>query len=95
MGTVHGALRRYPPYYWDEGTLSTTEGNDREALWNSQGESRIPIHTAIRKALHGDESRAYICVYESQETGKDEGKDGADRTRFFAVRSKILLQNDI
>lgn len=88
MGAIHGDGRRYPLYTWNEGALPATKANDRKDLWDSQGESWVPIYPTVRKSPDEDEGRAYICMYEPKETGKDPESEGAvafrnDRKEFF------------
>ena len=52
---------------------------------------RIPLYTDDRKSPDGNESRAYVCLHESEKTGKDdsqEGKKGSPKA--FCLQSEEL-----
>ena len=59
-------------YSWDERFVFSQERNSRTTLWNSQRESWIQVHTDVWQGADGDESGAYLCVYESEKTSKDQ-----------------------
>lgn len=44
--------------------------NHREIVWNSKRESWLPVYADDREGPDGDESRADVCVHESEEAGK-------------------------
>ena len=44
MGRLHGGLRGYQAYGWNEGSLWQTERNDREKLWYGKGAYGYEIH---------------------------------------------------
>ncbi len=59
-------------YPWDERPVFSQKRNDRENLWNSQGEPRIQIYTYVWQGADGDESGAYLCVYEFKKACEDQ-----------------------
>ena len=88
LGAIHGDGGRDPPDAGDERSLPPTKANDRAAVWNSEGESRVPIYTAVWKRPDGNESRVDIRMHESEKTGKDTEEEGASSGRFNVVPSK-------
>lgn len=75
LGALSGSVRRYPPDPWQERIILSQKRNDRTGFWNSERKPRIPIYTDVWESPDGNEGRAYICLHESKETGKDEGQE--------------------
>ena len=71
LGALHGNLRRYPSDLGYERFVCTEKRNHRKTLRNSQRESWIPIHPDVWKSPDGNESRAYVCMYEFEKVSKD------------------------
>lgn len=44
-----------------------------------EGKPRTALYEYDRESSDGDESRAYVCLYESEETGNDDEKAGPHR----------------
>lgn len=85
LGAVHGNMRRYPSYRRNERTLCPKERNNRASFWNGEREPWIQIHPDVWESPDGNESRAYLCVYEFKEASKNEAKNGADEELFLVL----------
>ena len=46
---------------------------NRENLWNSERTSWFSLYPVHRKSTDGNESRAYLCMHESEKTSEDTG----------------------
>ena len=90
MGTIHGTSWRYSPHTRDEGTVRPTEGNDWKDLRVSQRVPWVPIHEYDWESTDDNESRAYIFMYKSQETGKDNGW----KSLFFRLFQLLFADSD-
>lgn len=77
MGAIHGNLRRYPLDDRDERFIWAAKRNHRKNLRNCKRESWFPIYTDVWKSPDGNESQAYICMYEFKRVSKNQGKTGA------------------
>lgn len=76
MGTVHGNMRGYQTYSWDERTVFSQKRNHRKNLWNCKRESWITVYADVWQSPNGYESRAHVCVHEFEETGKNQAEMG-------------------
>ena len=83
MGKIYRESRGYPSYTGKQRNLSETKRNDRKNLWNSKRTPWISIYTIHRKSTDGNESRAYLCMHESEKTGKDPGKTRLEHSQIF------------
>jgi hypothetical protein len=63
--------------------LSVKKRNHREDIRYSERTAWISIYAICRKGTDGDESRAYLCMHESEKTGKDSGKTRLEYSHFF------------
>ena len=66
----------YPANDWDEGSVYATERDRRAPLRNSKRKPWIPLYTDDRKSPDENESRAYVCLHESEKNGKDDSREG-------------------
>ena len=57
-------------------SVCATERDRRAPLRNSKRKPRIPLYTDDWKSPEGNESRAYVCLRESEKTGKDDSHEG-------------------
>ena len=59
--------------------------NHREDIRYSERTAWISIYAICRKGTDGDESRAYLCMHESEKTGKDSGKTRLEYSHFYIL----------
>ena len=71
MGRVYRDGRRHPSYPREQRDLRQEEREHRENLRDCKRTTWVPLHTIHREGADGDEDRAYLCVHELKETGKD------------------------
>ena len=58
-----------------KGSVCANE-RDRRAPLRNKKKPRITLYTDDRKSPDGNESRAYVCLHESEKTGKDDSQEG-------------------
>ena len=63
--------------------LPVKKRNHREDIRYSERTTWISIYAICRKGTDGDESRAYLCMHESEKTGKDSGKTRLEYSQIF------------
>ena len=70
LARVPGDLRRYPSQKRDERAVWQKERNHRAGFRYSQRAPWDAIYPTDRQREDGHEGRAYLCVYEYEETGQ-------------------------
>ena len=83
MGRIHGSSRRHSAHDRKQTDLPVKKRNHRADLRYSERTAWISIYTVCRKSTDGNESRAYLCMHESEKTGKDSGKTRLEYSQIF------------
>ena len=83
MGRIYGSGRRHSAHDRKQTDLSVKKRNHREDIRYSERTTWISIYAICRKGTDGDESRAYLCMHESEKTGKDSGKTRLEYSQIF------------
>lgn len=55
----------------------------------SERKPRLPLYADDRKSPDGDESRAYICLHESEKDGKDDSRKGEKGNYKVLIVNKV------
>ena len=76
MGALPGNLRGHPTYSRHERMVREAQGDHRADIRNCKRVPHNALHQIYRQGPDGNEGGAYICLYESQKTRKDEEKNG-------------------
>ena len=63
--------------------MMTKNADKKEDLRYSERTAWISIYAICRKGADGNESRAYLCMHESEKTGKDSGKTRLEYSQIF------------
>ena len=93
MGRTYGDSGGYPSYPWEQGYLRPEKGDHREDLWDSERTPRVSLYAIHREGADGDESRAYLCMHELEETSEDPCQERERRTA--VPGSSIYFKEDI
>lgn len=83
MRRIYGSGRRHSAHDRKQTDLSVKKRNHREDIRYSERTTWISIYAICRKGTDGDESRAYLCMHESEKTGKDSGKTRLEYSQIF------------
>ena len=81
LGSLSGTVWGVAAHPRQQAALWTTKRNHRTLLWNGKGVSWVALHELKRDGSNEDESRAYFCMHEFEETSDDDQKVGPSRPR--------------
>ena len=81
LGSLSGTVWGVGAHPRQQAALWTTKRNHRTLLWNGKGVSWVALHELKRDGSNEDESRAYFCMHEFEETSDDDQKVGPSRPR--------------
>ena len=78
----------------NERPLFSSERNNRKNLWDSQRKPWIQIYSDVWQGADGNESRAYLCVYESEKACKNQAWMAVGNGLIKDISDLLFLQKN-